>query len=241
MERPEAPPRTWFPDELAFAGRENLDPGHAARYDEKEDASPGEEVRLLRKLGVDSDATVVDIGSGTGQFALAAAEEFGRVVAVDVSEVMLERLREKLAGRSPGNLELVHAGFLTYEHAGSAAEVIYSRLALHHLPDFWKAIALRRMAGMLSPGGILRLIDVAYSFDPEEAAPRIDSWIARYTGGSGDSDWTGEDVEEHVRNEHSTFTWLLEPMIERAGFRIERADYDGDGVIAGYVCVRTPD
>lgn len=31
-------------------------------------------------------------------------------------------------------------------------------------------------------------------------------------------------AEEHVRDEHSTFTWLLEPMIERAGFAIEQAD-----------------
>jgi hypothetical protein len=28
-----------------------------------------------------------------------------------------------------------------------------------------------------------------------------------------------------VRDEHSTFTWLLEPMLERAGFEIEQADY----------------
>ena len=43
------------------------------------------------------------------------------------------------------------------------------------------------------------------------------------------------DIEEHVRDEHSTFTWLLEPMIERAGFRIERADYSDDGIFAEYI------
>jgi hypothetical protein len=34
----------WLLDELAFAGRENLDPEHAARYDAKEDAGAREEV-----------------------------------------------------------------------------------------------------------------------------------------------------------------------------------------------------
>jgi hypothetical protein len=37
-----------------------------------------------------------------------------------------------------------------------------------------------------------------------------------------------------VRDEHSTFTWLLEPMIERAGFRIEDAAYSQDAIFASY-------
>jgi len=37
------------------------------------------------------------------------------------------------------------------------------------------------------------------------------------------------------RREHLTFTWLLEPMIERAGRRIEAAQYSEDGVFARYV------
>jgi len=38
-----------------------------------------------------------------------------------------------------------------------------------------------------------------------------------------------------VRDEHSTFTWLLEPMIRRAGFDIDDAVYSDDGVFARYV------
>ena len=48
---------------------------------------------------------------------------------------------------------------------------------------------------------------------------------------------TGLDkLEEHVRDEHSTFTWLLEPMIEKAGFEIEQAEYSDDGILASYLC-----
>ena len=79
---------------------------------------------------------------------------------------MLERLAEKLDGAAARNVEVVHAGFLTYEHAGPPADLVYSRYALHHLPDFWKAIALSRLAGMLRSGGVLRLWDVVYSFEP---------------------------------------------------------------------------
>lgn len=32
--------------------------------------------------------------------------------------------------------------------------------------------------------------------------------------------WTAPELAEHVHEEDSTFTWLLEPMLERAGFEI---------------------
>jgi hypothetical protein len=38
-----------------------------------------------------------------------------------------------------------------------------------------------------------------------------------------------------VRDEHSTFTWLLEPMIVRAGFEIEDAAHADDGIFARYI------
>ena len=45
-------------------------------------------------------------------------------------------------------------------------------------------------------------------------------------------------LEEHVHDEHSTFTWLLEPMIERAGLEIRDAQYSDDGIWARYTCVK---
>jgi len=58
----------WLLDEVASAGRENLDAGHVARYDDKEDASAVEEVALLQRLGLTSSSIVIDVGAGTGQF-----------------------------------------------------------------------------------------------------------------------------------------------------------------------------
>ena len=224
----------WVLDEVAYAGRENLDPEHVARYDNKEDADAGSEVRLLQRLGMDQGSTVVDMGAGTGQFALAAAPFCGRVVAVDVSPVMLARLRAEVGARGATNVECVEAGFVTYEHHGEPADFVYSRYALHHLPDFWKAIALTQIYALLQPGGILRLSDVVYHFDPVEAPERIEAWCA--TGGAHvASDWTRSELEEHVRDEHSTFTWLLEAMIAGAGFAVEDASYSPDGILAMYV------
>ncbi len=72
----------WMLDEVASAGRENLDPDHVARYDAKEDAGAAGEVAFLQHLGLVEDATVIDLGAGTGQFTLAVAPHCARVVAV---------------------------------------------------------------------------------------------------------------------------------------------------------------
>ena len=160
----------------------------------------------------------MDIGAGTGQFSLAAAPLCRRVVAVDVSPVMLAALRARVAAAGLDNVEVVQAGFLSYEHEGPAADFVYSRYALHHLPDFWKGLALTRAAGILRPGGVLRLRDVVFAFDPAEAADRIEAWCATGAAETArEGDWTRAELEEHVRDEHSTFTWLLEPMIRRSG------------------------
>jgi ubiquinone/menaquinone biosynthesis C-methylase UbiE len=226
--------RTWYLDELRVAGRENLDPEHVARYDGKEDASAPAEVALLRELGLTRDSLVVELGAGTGQFTVAVAPACARVIAVDVSPVMLRALTAKLAARGIDNVEPVRAGFLSYEHAGAPADIVYSRYALHHLPDLWKALALERMHRLLRPGGVLRLWDVVYHFPPAEAEERLEAWCA--TGGDAvEGEWSRAELEEHVRDEHSTFTWLLEPMMEQAGFTIADAGYSDDGIFAQYV------
>ena len=171
----------WMLDEVASAGRENLDADHVARYDDKEDADAPAEVALLERAGLGADAVVVELGTGTGQFALAAAPAFARVVAVDVSPVMLDRLRAKVHAAGTRNVEVVRAGFLSYEHGGQPADAVYTRYALHHLPDAWKAIALTRVRRMLRVGGLLRLWDVVYHFPAAEAPQRLEAWCA--TGG----------------------------------------------------------
>ena len=224
----------WWPDEITSVGRENLDAGHVSRYDAKEDAHATEELRLLKELGLNRHSEVVDIGAGTGQFTLAAASACARVVAVDISPVMLAALKAKVSASGLPNIEVVQAGFLTYEHRGRQADVVYSRYALHHLPDFWKAVALGRLRQVVRPGGVLRLWDVVYNFDPVDAEARLEQWCA--TGGRDDGgDWSRAELEEHVRDEHSTFTWLLEPIIERSGFEIQDAVYSEDGIFASYV------
>jgi SAM-dependent methyltransferase len=229
----------WLLDEVANAGRENLDVAHVERYDRKMDARALDEIEVLRSAGLGASSVVVDLGTGTGQFALTVSPLCRRVVAVDPSPVMLERLRSKVDQAEADNVEIAVAGFLTYDHSDDPADIVYSRYALHHLPDFWKVVALRRVRSMLRPGGLLRLWDVVYGFDVDEAHGRIETWCAP-AGEEVEGDWARWEMEEHVRDEHSTFTWLLEAMFERTGFTIESADYSDDGFEARYLLRATP-
>jgi ubiquinone/menaquinone biosynthesis C-methylase UbiE len=226
----------WFMDEVAHAGREHLDPTYVPTYDQKAGTDPREDLVLLQHLNLNQSHTLVDLGAGTGTFALAAAGLCRRVVAVDVSRDMLVVLREKLERSGIANVESVQGGFLSYNHHGEPADFVYSRHALHHLPDFWKAIALVRIAAILKPGGVLYLRDLVYSFNPDEAEAAIESWLG---GASTDarSGWTRSELETHLREEHSTFNWLLEPMIERAGFTIRDGQYQ-DSIYSAYTCIK---
>ncbi len=228
------PTPEWMLDELAHAGPEHLDPEFVAGYDRKAQVDPNVDLAAIREYGFGADSTLVDLGAGTGVFAFAAADACRHVVAADVSPAMVEHLRSQVALRGITNVDVVHAGFLTYEHAGPPADVVFTRNALHQIPDFWKAIALDRIRRILKPGGILRLNDLVYSFEAAEATERIAVWFA---GAAHDSSrgWTAEELAEHVRTEHSTFTWLFEPMLEHAGFEILDRAYDR-GAYAAYTC-----
>ena len=221
---------SWRPDELASAGAEHRDTGYVRGYDTETGLEVAPDVELLRQLGLDEGSTLVDLGAATALLAAAAAPIAGRVVAVDPSPVMLAAARARKA-----RIECVEAGFLTYEHQGDAADVVYSRNALHHLPDAWKAVALRRIADLLRRGGTFVLRDIVYSCEPDELDGVLEEWFAAAPSDPSKG-WTRPELEAHARDEHSTFSWLLEPMLQHAGLTIRDAWYSDSRTYARYLC-----
>jgi len=226
----------WYLDEFAHAGPEHLDEAYVEGYDRKAGTDWDAEVAELRDLGLDETNTLVDLGAETGGLALAAAPFCRRVVAVDVSPAMFAIIRDRAARQGLRNVEVVQAGLLSYEHEEEPADFVYSRHALHHLPDFWKAIALRRIAAILRLGGVLRLRDLIFSDSLDEVDRTIEAWLAGASTQPGVG-WSRAELEAHLRDEFSTFTWLLEPMLEQAGF-IVQANNSASKIYADYVCVK---
>lgn len=222
---------SWEFDELGHAGSEHLDADYVAAFDEKAATDWSDEIATLLRRGIGSSSTVVDLGAGTGTFAQAIAGHVRRVIAVDVSPVMI-------AAAHARGVEAVQAGFLHYGHEGGAADAVFSCNALHHLPDFWKAAALVRIARMLRRDGVLRLLDLVYSFQPSEADRAITAWLTRAPR-DPQQGWTASELARVIRTEYVTFTWLLEPILEHAGFEIVERWVSDDQIFAAYTCLRS--
>jgi len=224
-------------DELAHAGPEHLDDTFIAGFDRKQGyPDPAEDLAVFEEHGLRPASRVVDLGAGTGQFAIPAARRFGHVTAVDVSPAMVAALREKASTAGLANLDVVKAGFLSYT-TEAPADGVYTRNALHQVPDFWKALALARIADMLRPGGVLRLRDLIYDFQPGQADDIFDGW---FTNAAADpaQGYTAADYAEHIRTEFSTFRWLLEPMLAAVGFDIVSVSFDRH-LYGAYTCVKS--
>jgi SAM-dependent methyltransferase len=232
------PRSAWRIDERAHAGPEHLDPAFVPNYDHKQRFDPTPDVEQLRSLGLGPASTLLDFGAGTGTLSVAAAPFCRRVVAIDISDVMLGVLAAKAKQAGVQNIDVVQQGILVYEHRGEPADFACSRNVLHSLPDFWKAVALHRIASSLKPGGVFLLRDLVFCFEPAESAQVLEAWFAGAPSKRPEHGYTREDYETHVRTEFSTFSWLLEPMLEHAGFEIREKHYRESRTFGSYSCVR---
>ena len=225
----------WYFDESRMAGVDFEDDNQVTAFDRKQQSStPEKEQALVDRLKITAGHTVIDLGAGTGTFAIEAALSGATVHAVDISRAMLNYAQVKARQANVQPIKFHRAGFLTYEQADSLADFVISKSALHILPDFWKAIALQRIAAMLKPQGIFYLRDVIFSFAPAQYESEIRHWIDRATTATG---WGAADYEMHLREEHSTFAWIIEGMLTRSGLEIVEASYLSP-TVAEYLCIK---
>lgn len=207
----------WFYDDLRQVGLDFADAGQVATYDDRQNDDPAADRALLHRIGLEPTHQVADVGCGTGLLACEAARRAQRVYAVDVSAAMLARTEARAAAAGLTNIRMVHAGFLTFDPGPRTLDLVTTKFAFHHLPDFWKAMALVRVNRMLKPGGRLFLRDVVFSFPPAEAPQAIEDWIDWMLANTG---YARAEVATHVRDEHSTFAWIIEGLLDRTGFRL---------------------
>lgn len=227
--------KDWLYDESVHVGVDYSQDDHADIYDAQMDFRDyeGEVAAFLEKAGIDAPETLIaaDIGCGTGAFTIHAAKRFKKVYAVDVSDAMQEIARSKAEQDGIGNIEFVRAGFLRFM-PDEPVDVVNTKWAFHHLPDYWKQAALLRINGMLKPGGLLYLTDVVFHFDTdwENGQQRLIDTVAD----DFDEEFAAE-TKLHIKEEFSTFDWILRGMIERAGFQIVHKNED-DQLSTEYIC-----
>ncbi len=173
-------------------------------------------------LGVQRGWRVADIGCGNGVLACEAALMGAEVDAIDISPAMLalaEHPGQGPQGRDPDPV----GGAIELSPTSPIPTIsIVSEFTLHHLPDFWKAVALSRIYAALKPGANFyparhRLRQHAGRRGARRrAVGRLQHQEPRFHRDS---------VITHMRDEYSTFGWVIERMLTDAGFTLVSVDY----------------
>jgi ubiquinone/menaquinone biosynthesis C-methylase UbiE len=119
------------------------------------------------------DDWVVDLGAGTGLLSLALAPRVQKLVAVDISERMLERLDDTAAADGVHNVEPLVADLRRLPLEDEFATLVVSNYAFHHLDDPGKELALAEARRILRPGGRLVLCDMMFSLSLQPRDRRL--------------------------------------------------------------------
>lgn len=227
---------SWQYDEFAQVGTDYSTKAEVDIYDSSHADFrdiESESIRVLNLLDIKRNDTVIDFGSGTGTFAIQASQRCAKVYAVDVSQAMIDCAVAKAKQADVTNIEFHHAGFLTYEHQESPVDAVVTTFAFHHLPDFWKGIALHRISRMLKPGGQLYIHDVI--IEESNALVNIEALVQKLANAGGQR--LEEDTVRHFREEYSTYDWVMDGLLTRAGFTIGIRQIEA-GVLGTYLCTK---
>src|ERR1700724_1641964 len=204
--------RDWYYNERRQIG---LGSAVASIYDRHDD----NDIRAraaLTMLGVQRGWRVADIGCGNAVLACEAAQMGAEVDAIDISPAMLA-LAEIQARDRKVAIRTQSAGLLSFTYRPESYDLIVSEFTLHHLPDFWKAVALSRIFAALKPGANFYLRDIVFVSVPDGAERDVDEW-ADFSIKNHDFD--RDSVVTHMRDEYSTFGWVIEPMLTDVGFTL---------------------
>jgi ubiquinone/menaquinone biosynthesis C-methylase UbiE len=120
-------------------------------------------LRLLGEAGIVRGMRVLDVGSGSGDVAFAAAElvgSEGEVIGAEVNGEILKTARERAKEAGLANVTFVEGDARTLDPSGDFDAVI-GRLVLMYMSD--PADALKQLTAWLRPGGIVAFQEVDFT------------------------------------------------------------------------------
>lgn len=225
----------WQFDETMQVGTDYSNQDEVCAYDKRMQKlrNIDTEARDIQEaLTLSTDSTVWEIGTGTGECAIALARAIKHVYATDVSPTMLEYARRKANQRGISNVTFADGGFLSGFRPVHPIDGIVSQLALHHLPDFWKSRAIAAIANCLRPKGRLYLRDVVFSSTTIDYDSFFQVVIEGVRAHAGED--VAQQTVQHIKTEFSTLDWILEGIITRNGLAI--VEKREEGFLSVYVC-----
>ena len=213
--------KEWYYNEFKQTGVNFENEDEVKQYDEKYKKVRNldlEAESISTAVGLKPDSIILEIGTGTGEIATRLSKQCKKVYACDVSETMLNYASNKAKNYGLKNIEFIHSGFLNYEIEPESCDAVITQLALHHLPDFWKSVALNRINNTLKEGGRLYLLDSILSFETLRYDESISNVIdlAKKTVGER----LASEIIVNIRDEFPTYDWIIEGLIKKNGMKI---------------------
>ena len=152
---------------------------------------------VIERLAAQPDETILDAGCGSGRVTEEIVKRAGRVIAVDGSEGMVEKARERLGPDAD-----IRVADLAELDLGEQVDAIFSNAVFHWIPDHDRLFA--RLHATLRPGGrlvaqcggkgnVAALVQVIIEVAADE---RFEPHFRDFTGGWNFS--TPEETEERL-------------------------------------------
>ena len=143
---------------------EKFDPAHWQKLEDPQRLAEVPPSTIVELLALSGDETVVDFGTGTGVYAvpLADAVPDGRIIALDESPDLLDRLVQKLDAEPAlaARIEPVLADDGHFPLADAVADRLLAVNVAHHVHDEPQALA--EMVRILRPQGRAVIVDFGH-------------------------------------------------------------------------------
>jgi ubiquinone/menaquinone biosynthesis C-methylase UbiE len=111
----------------------------------------------LKKIGVKQDQTICDIGAGSGIFTIPASSLAKEVYALEISNDMLDLIREKVKNEGIHNIELVKVEDDSFNMKANSVDIAIAVTVLHEIKN--KSAFLDEIKRMLKPEGKAAVIE----------------------------------------------------------------------------------
>ena len=164
---------------------------HAEGYAKSKGHASGPDLSaLIDALDPKSTEVALDVATGTGFTAIELSNNVKSVVAIDITERMLEEARRLSLESKIKNITFEFADAAKLPYADSSIDIVSCRRAVHHFTDLQRFLS--EASRVLTPGGRIGIADMSFPEGTQDFFNMIEkirdsSHIRAYT----EQEWRG--------------------------------------------------